>query len=50
MCCTCDYSPYLKEYGEYFSPLARVNKDNKYIEGQEYKDRSEVYKKSLKNF
>lgn len=46
---TCDYSPYLKEYGEYFSPLARVNMDNKYIECQEYKERSEVYEKSLKN-
>lgn len=46
---TCDYRPFLKGYGEYFSPLARVNMDNKYIECQEYKERTEVYEKSLKN-
>ncbi len=42
---TCDYSPYLKEYGKYFSALARVNMNNKYIECQEYKERLEVYEK-----
>ena len=45
---TCDYSPFLEEYGQYFLPLTRVNMNNKYIESQEYKKRSEVYEKSLK--
>lgn len=46
---TCDYSPFLKEYGEYFSPLARVNMDIKYIESEEYKKRLGIYEKSLNN-
>lgn len=45
---TCDYSPFLEKYGEYFLPLAIVNMNSKYIESQEYKKRSEVYEKSLK--
>jgi len=45
---TCDYTPHLKEYGKYFSPLVKVNMNNKYIECQEYKGRLEVYEKSLK--
>lgn len=45
---TCDYSPFLKGYGEYFLPLARVNMNNKYIESQEYKERSEVLEKFSK--
>lgn len=46
---TSDYSPFLKGYGKYFLPLARVGMDIKYAESKEYKKRLEVYEKSLNN-
>lgn len=46
---TSDYSPFLKGYGQYFLPLARVSIDTKYVESQEYKKRVGVYEKSLNN-
>lgn len=46
---TCDYIPYLEAYGKYFLPLAKVDMDIKYAESHEYKNRLEVYEKSLNN-
>lgn len=38
VCCagTCDYTPYLESYGEFFSPLAKVCMDDKYLTSEEY--------------
>ncbi len=39
---TCDYSPFIKSYGEYFMPNAEIGYDEHYIESNEYKLRSQV--------
>lgn len=45
---TSDYSPSLESYGEYFLPLARIEKDRNYEKSQEYILRSKVYEESLR--
>lgn len=44
---TCDYSPCPKNYGMFFSPIAKVNMDFAYQKTEEYKSRSTIYKESL---
>ena len=38
ICCagTCDYTPYLDSYGEYFAPVCRVKKSSDYLNSEEY--------------
>ncbi|MCI9405186.1 MAG: hypothetical protein HFJ21_03960 [Clostridia bacterium] len=45
ICCagTSDYAPYLKSYGEYFMPLARIMRDENYVYSSEYKMRKAIY-------
>ncbi len=37
-----DYVPYLKSYGQYFLPLAKVKMNEAYLDSSEYKSRSEI--------
>lgn len=39
---TSDYIPYLKNYGQYFSPIARIKMNEKYLNSSEYRSRSEI--------
>ena len=36
---TCDYTPYLESYGEYFAQICKVKMDNNYLSSEEYKKR-----------
>lgn len=36
---TCDYTPYLESYGEYFAPICKVKRNNDYLNSEEYKNR-----------
>ena len=36
---TCDYTPYLESYGEYFAQICKVKVDNDYLSSEEYKRR-----------
>ena len=44
ICCagTCDYTAWLRAYGDYFMPKARVKHDNSYEQSEEYLKRKEV--------
>ncbi len=44
---TSDYTPYIKAYGEYFAPIAKVMFNEKYLECDEYKHRLQHYKENL---
>ena len=53
---TCDYSPVLKGYGEYFEPIIKTGYDDNYANSEEYKERrkgldlsNERYKKEMEN-
>ncbi|MFS1030207.1 hypothetical protein ACFC89_16390 [Enterococcus casseliflavus] len=37
-----DYVPYLKSYGQYFIPLAKVKMNETYLDSSEYRSRSEI--------
>lgn len=39
---TCDYTPYLESYGNYFKPKAKVKLDNKYLCSEEYLTRKRI--------
>ena len=41
ICCadTCDYTPSLRAYGEYFAPICKVKMDETYLNSDEYKNR-----------
>lgn len=45
---TCDYTPYLERYGEYFLPKARVKMDENYLHSDEYKKREKAHSEVLK--
>ena len=49
ICCagTCDYVPYLESYGEYFAPIAKVGKNDKYLHSEEYLTRKKIKEKLL---
>lgn len=41
-----DYTPHLESYGEYFAPVLKVQKDNAYMQSEEYALRKLGYDKS----
>ena len=45
---TCDYSPLLESYGEFFAPKARVLMDETYLKSEEYETRKRLYDESLR--
>lgn len=44
---TCDYTPYIENYGYCFSSIAKVRFDEEYLKSDEYKLRNQVEKHSL---
>lgn len=44
---TSDYMPFIKCYGEYFAPKARIKMDESYLKTDEYLTRKQVYDESL---
>ena len=47
---SCDYTPFPKSYGEYFSPIARVEMDESYLQSEEYLLREQGLKLSHKRY
>lgn len=47
---TCDYSPSLESYGEYFVSKARVRMDETYLKSDEYLLRKRAYEDSLRKY
>lgn len=47
---TCDYSPYLESYGNFFIPLTKIGEDEKYKQSEEYLVRNQVYRYSLEKY
>ncbi len=45
-----DYHPFPESYGESFMPLARVVKNDNYLESDDFKEKERVYRKSHKRF
>ncbi len=43
---TCDYSPYIEAYGQYFMPKAKVAMNQEYLESNEYILRKQILKES----
>lgn len=43
-----DYSPHIENYGNYFSPVAKIGFSRRYLESEEYKKRNEGYMMYLK--
>ena len=41
---TCDYTPYLEAYGEYFAPKCKRKMDKNYLNSEEYKKNTEQMK------
>lgn len=39
----CDYSPSIKSYGEYFTPIACTGFDRNYLHSKEYRERTRIY-------
>lgn len=39
---TSDYMPYLKNYGQFFLPIAKIEMNEKYLKSSEYRSRSEI--------
>lgn len=52
ICCagTCDYTPYLESYGEYFIPILKTSKNEAYMQSEEYKLRKLGYEQSRQQF
>lgn len=50
ICCatTCDYDPCIESYGKCFLPIAKTKMLNSYLNSDEYKQREEVCRESLK--
>ena len=44
---TSDYMPYLKNYGQYFSPIAKIGMNEKYLDSSGYRSRSEIKEHSF---
>ncbi|MBN2921680.1 MAG: hypothetical protein JTJ28_19000 [Lactobacillus sp.] len=47
---TSDYLPNLKNYGQYFSPIARIKMNEKYLDSSEYRSRLEIKEYSFDSF
>jgi len=45
---SCDYTPYIESYGEYFMPLARIGYNSKYKLTDEYRMREKYFDESLR--
>ena len=43
---TCDYTPYIESYGEYFMPKAKVRMDESYLNSDEYLLRKQINEES----
>lgn len=52
ICCagTCDYTPYIESYGEYFAPIAKIKMSEDYLQTNEYLERKRVLNNSYKRF
>ena len=46
---TCDYIPFIKSYGRYFSPIAKVKMDEHYLQSEEYLQREQIYNESVES-
>lgn len=43
---TCDYTPYIKSYGQHFMPKAKVAMDQAYLQSNEYLLRKQMLEES----
>lgn len=47
---TCDYSPYIDSYGEYFVPKAKIKMDKTYLTSNEYLQRKKIREESYREY
>jgi len=45
---TSDYSPNIEAYGEFFEPIAKIRKNAKYKQSEEYLSRKAIYEEALR--
>lgn len=47
---TCDYTPFIESYGEYFIPKAKIKMDESYLSSEEYLQRKAILEQSYRRF